>query len=1349
MHIRLCVTTMCLVAFSLSAAITVTRDSPQKFSFIFEMEDFTVAASRTGERVYSRVSFRESNCRLYDAGNVALPAQSLYVGVPWGGKARIQFVSHKVKTVVLEYPLEPDSTGLHSMENNTPSFNNPWMSTVSYVAMRRMRTAHFFIRPFLYDPETHTLRILQKGTCVIEFPSSTLLRGMSRRPEGAFYAMLEEQVLNYSTAVRWLKPQGRVSRRRLLPSVLPAGETMVRFDIGDGNVGVNECTSKENGIVKIVPDNVRPLGSPLLIQSLSLFGAERAELNDTVPRYEAIPDGAVEIPLMRVDQNNNGYFDGNDYLLAYVTGTSDWYYSSAADEYRYQYNRMVNKRHYWIRRKGGTAHILPFGCSGVPTATVSVYENPVRFKRSVYLLTDSETKGSLNWIWRRLSRSSPSFSYTLSLPDCNTQYPGYIREYRGYAKYYTLAVMFGDSVLSDATDWRPVYNWRDSVVTFTMVQPSESTYYELQSFDVRYTRNLDMAGKQTLRIYSPAEPDSGIVKYQLCNIPNTLTYIFRISSDERSVHLVDTLSGGGTAGWVDTAGIGIQYFVCAEAGLQTDIAFYTYHASNAGPTDQVITNLRDTRNASDYCIITHSEFMEAAKELAGHKKSLGRFGYPKIVDVNDIFREFSGGKGEPGAIRNFLLYASHYWTPVSAGADPGPDYVVLFGLGHYDFKNYDTQETNFVPPALIYMGSVSKCVEDYFACIDTGTIVKSTDVAPSLFLGRIPCADVINARNAVNKIIEMEGEDADRGPWRNRLLLVSDDDRQGLEKDNLDHYRGNEEIEVIVRKLRPGIEVRKVILFEYTWNELYQKPEAAAALLNEINNGVAVVNYFGHGNQSAWADEGVLNKDEVINLTNDKRYPVVNSFSCSVAYFDKPDMTSLSEVLVTLPDAGAIAAIASTRTAYATNNELMAKEFFRIFYRNGVPLTLGQAYSLTKQARNLKNYVLLGDPSLMAVHIDDSVALTVTDEQSIPTDSINALQTIFVKGEILRDGILNSSFGTDEQPAQVQLGLYNPIQDSVKRKDGGTFSDPPPVYRLPGTPVFIGALEVTGGKFEQKVLIPRNVALKKPGVSLTGYAWYGSDLALGYKGDLFFKGSVVSQITDNEGPRITVRPVYDTTVWDAPVGFTDKISSFLPLECEICVWDEHGIDVSGIGPDEGLNFEIKGVCKENINHKFKFYEGEFTKGHANVVLQSEDNIKAGVYTMTITAQDLLGKVSKRDFDLEILEDQDFKLGHVFNYPNPVRRGQSTRFYFYHSNTSKTKQNNTDVTLKIFTLSGKLIRVFYDVYNGQVWDVKDQRGNPLPPNVYLYRITAKMDNAGLDGSERIVKSPVKKLVVYPH
>jgi hypothetical protein len=433
----------------------------------------------------------------------------------------------------------------------------------------------------------------------------------------------------------------------------------------------------------------------------------------------------------------------------------------------------------------------------------------------------------------------------------------------------------------------------------------------------------------------------------------------------------------------------------------------------------------------------------------------------------------------------------------------------------------------------------------------------------------------------------------------------------------------------------------------------------------------------------------------------------------------------------------------------------MAKTFFEFLYVKDASRTLGQAYMLTKSIgsgdRNLKHYALLGDPSIHYFAVTDSVETTVFSESGSPlNDTLKAFQKIVIKGEIVRNNETNTSFGTAERPAYVQIRLCNPDQDSVRRKDGGASLAYEPIYSLPGTPVFAGVTEVTKGTFVQRIQLPRRLTFDKPGVTLTAYAYNNGQLfGLGYCGDYIFSGTdTLINPDDKEGPRVTIRPVYDNEAWNTPVGFTDKISSFLPCECEINVWDESGIDVTGIGPDEGLSLEIDGVAeRENISKNFLFNEGKYTQGRANIVFD-RDELKPGIYEMCIRAQDMLGNVSKNDFTLEILSDEDFNLEHVFNYPNPVRMNGRTKFYFYPSHLSEMWHGGVEVTIKIFTLTGKLIRVFHKARNGEEWDLTDQRGHALSPNVYLYRVTAKMLSTGLSGREKVEPGPIKKLVIHP-
>jgi hypothetical protein len=376
------------------------------------------------------------------------------------------------------------------------------------------------------------------------------------------------------------------------------------------------------------------------------------------------------------------------------------------------------------------------------------------------------------------------------------------------------------------------------------------------------------------------------------------------------------------------------------------------------------------------------------------------------------------------------------------------------------------------------------------------------------------------------------------------------------------------------------------------------------------------------------------------------------------------------------------------------------------------------------------------------------VALAVYDASGHKIDTLMALQQgVKIRGEVLRNGVIRTDFGSADSLATVFIGLYNPAQDSATRKDGGSGKVQ---YSLPGKPVFAGTAQFTGGRFEQSFFLPRNLFFDKPGVRLSAYAWHGKTASTGIKQNIIFHGTDINIFSDTTGPRISMSPVFASQKWSRGASTTDRITGILPLECKISLFDESGIDVVGTGPDEGLSIEAKNMLKrQNINHKFIFEEGDVRCGSATITFE-ENSLVEGENNISVTAQDLLGNVSALNITIEIIPFTEFKLGRIFNYPNPFRMGETTRFYFQHSNNHSDDPvlpwfGNVNATIRIYTLSGKLIRVIRNAVNGQVWDGLDEYGNKLAPNVYLYRITAVVNTQ--DG-EKTQKSPVKKIVIRP-
>ncbi len=832
-----------------------------------------------------------------------------------------------------------------------------------------------------------------------------------------------------------------------------------------------------------------------------------------------------------------------------------------------------------------------------------------------------------------------------------------------------------------------------------------------------------------------------------------MTYVFRIPQNESAISLIDTVPQGMPVVWSDSGNIGARYFLCNPAGFFTFPSvdsFLPPPGRVSGTNQYCVPNLRDVGNQANFLIVTHPNllsdptFIAAVERLAAHKASIGF--RPGIVSINDIYTDFSGGNVDPVALRNFLAFATRNWASCDS-----LDYVMLIGDGDYDFKQIKTSEVNYIPPAELNNAEV----DDFYANLTPGE-----EGQLSIALGRIPCQTISQAAAVVDKIIAVEDtQKADWSSWRNTMLFVADDDMQGPYIDPIGdgHQVNSDQTADAAKNCRPSLNLEKVYLFEYPWNANREKPECATAIKNAINNGVGYVNFFGHGSSVLWTDEHVLTVPLAAQLSNANQYPFISEFSCSLGEFDVPDNTTLSQVLLEMSGGGAIATFAATREASSDANKTLGISLYSDLLDTLSEASIGMAMIAAKAENpgsNTSIYALFGDPSLRIVPPSRRMQVAVTDTNGKANDTLQALEKVEITGQILdTNGNPDAHYGANA-PAYVHIGIYNPDY-TTGRTDGG--ADTSVRFWLPGTPVFSGNAAVHNGVFKQAALLPRSLTFDTDSALLNAYAWEGPTVGVAFNDMLYFHGTAPSSslTKDSLGPQISVRPIYDAaSMQSSAVSFTNHIESSLPLQIEILLSDPNGINVIGSGPDEGLTMEIPGVQGRcNINSKFQFAAGDYRKGSAIIGFES-GSLKPGSYSVALTAQNLLGTISRLTFAVAIDDSNKLNLDHVLNIPNPMRMGQSTRFFF--SPTLTTTQNTSppiqaSFTIKIYSLAGRLLKVIGNAQNGESWDGRDQTGYVLPPDVYLYQVAAAYQNTytgdGLSGPAN-VKSKIQKLVIYP-
>jgi hypothetical protein len=1360
-----------IAIFSFSAAfssVRITENSPARLRFHWEMGKIDTATLLDSGKLSTAIDFSNDNFSLGSIGEPVIPGYSFFAGIPSSGAVRVSFTAGPTRRLALSHPLK-----IHRRVAGEPQlphqhkdfqFLDPWISEPRYTAFRDLRAVQLVIRPVRYTPGATSAELLQSGECTIEFPVSQYVATKDAAPSGDYRKMVRGLLLNDDVAHSWF-----AARQAGLHKMLTSGSdafpfdyslTVKTFTIGDGHDGMHEGTIRENGILKLSGSQVLSLlgvaPGALAMSRVALYASVKGALPERIPDPGAIPSGVVEIPLLRVDNDHNGLVDNDDFFLAYVTGLNDWAYDSLRKDFIYDADDYDDNRHYFltVKRSGAGATMKTFAQPSWNDAdTLDSFVNRARFKElnarpqvyDTYTRLPEDRDGP-GWVWALLQKSG-SFTLRLDLPDLDSSAGGtlHIQTFNSSAESADIELS-GVSLCSACNNLDrdlAVKRWGDREVRIRYTGNSApNTLLQIERIDARYGTRLSMA-TDTMRIHCFSSTDAFPHRYRLSGINGKRVYLFRIPDDERSITLIDTVSGRENFIWTDSVQSGARYSITSEAGLITlDNKNFSLRSRKAD-SSYFHSKLRDPSNESGYLIVTHPAFFSEAMRLADHKARLGVY-KPVVVNVTTIYDDFSGGNVDPAAIRNFFAYARRNWTNGDR-----LDYAVLFGEGNGAFKGL-TEEI-FIPP----YESGGLCMEGFYSAVDPGGSASE----PSFALGRIPCLNIPEAQTIVNKIIRTEDpKTADWGAWRNSMLLVADDDRQKTEHDDLDHHGSSDRIGALVESLQPSMDIKKVYEFEYPSTVNREKPEASRALINVINNGVGYVNFFGHGAPECWTDEHILTFYSGSQFVNYGRYPIVSSFSCSVGKFDIPDASCISEMLLKAPNAGAVATFSSTRLASSGPNENLAGNMYAALFDTASPVTVGMAVLRAKSLTgdgNSSSYALLGDPSIRLVNTRRRVRLridTANNASVPPADTFKALQHIVIKGAVLdENNAPDNSFGSSGN-GHVQITVFNPPYTTA-RKDG---LDDPVSYTLPGAPIFSGTMQVKNGAFTQKTVIPLGVELDKAGSKLIAYAWEGPVAARGAVTTLYFHGSNPVDTGDLSGPRILLRPCYSSNqMKPTTIAFTDQITASLPFSCEIVLDDPNGIDVTHTGPDEGLTMEVpgrQGIGRRNIDTKFQFTEGDYRRGSALVSFESgSSTLPLGRNDLVITARDLLGNFSRVKFTLNVVADSSstrdssnaLSLGHVFNAPNPMRMGGATTFYILPTRTSL--DDAPGFTIKIYTLGGRLVRLIQNATNPQEWDGRDQRGYPLPPNVYLYRVSMRA-SSGFD--KPVAPSKIQKLVIHP-
>jgi autotransporter-associated beta strand protein len=352
-------------------------------------------------------------------------------------------------------------------------------------------------------------------------------------------------------------------------------------------------------------------------------------------------------------------------------------------------------------------------------------------------------------------------------------------------------------------------------------------------------------------------------------------------------------------------------------------------------TPQVPSSWHLASQGADVVMLTHGSLRSALEPLVQLRKQQGYA--VGVVDVEDVYDEYSYGQHSAQAIQDFLAQVKNWKR--------APRFVLLVGDASYDPKNYlGLGENDLVPTKVIWTNTFKTASDDWLADMNH-------DGVPEMAVGRLPVHTPEEATRVIGKITGYNNNQTDGA------LLVAD------RNDGFNFETASNTVQSL---LPAGMAVQQVFRAQM------DDGAASRSIIDAINRGPKLVNYAGHGSSSVWRGN-LLTTDSVGLLTNQQALPVVISMTCLNNLFNDPRASSLGETLLLSAQGGAIAVWASSAQTTAGGQAVMNQEFIRQLFQGmgakGQALTLGEAAMRAKAAVGdldvRKSWILLGDPMMV------------------------------------------------------------------------------------------------------------------------------------------------------------------------------------------------------------------------------------------------------------------------------------------------------------------------------------------------------------------------------------------------
>ena len=1133
-----------------------------------------------------------------------------------------------------------------------------------------------------------------------------------------------------------------------------ADQSKSSSDSSDPNIISNSVLSsgdwyrfyvEKSGVYKITKSFLRSLGMNVTgdARNIKIYGngGRMLPLDNATPYPFDLAENAIQ-----VIGETDGSFDDNDYILFYAEGFDNWNEQSQTHN-----NLYANKAYYYVTYKGGAGKrmtLLDPLENAVSTQNFTKYDGYQYHEKDLI----NVVRLGRRWFGEQFSiENVQEFSFDFPQIDLTSQVG--ITVYGGAAAFtgtnFAIAAngqnigtvnMGALSVGGSSELTTGIFGSSNAIIAAQNIK-IKLTYNNngvpgskgfLDYIILRAKNNLTGYGKQFRFQVNESATASGIGQYTISNA-SSIPEVWDIT-DIYNVANVSNIGASGSFSFKAVLGELRKYVAIDPSNFYSPSKDSQSVVANQNLKGTIFKTAQGQFLDVDYLIITPAFLAMSAEKLANFHRINSNLSV-KVVKLEDIYQEFSSGKQDIAAIRNFIRYVYQNASLPQRRVQ----YVNLFGDASFDYKNRIPNNSNIVP---IYhamnsfsAGESGYASDDFFGLMDEneGNVTSSfggIDIA----VGRMLVADTRQADDMVQKVIDYH-DPKSYGSWRNNIVLISDDSDATYDA-SLQQRQNQLSDRISLEK--PFINVKKILLDSYEQETSAggkRYPQARVDLFNNFEKGALVFNYLGHGGEDGLSGERIWEKTDGQNLQNKYKYPLFITITCDFSRFDNPYRPTAGEYTYWNPKGGAISMLTTIRAIGQSTAEAFNDRLSEYLFGYGIgpttTTTIAESLRLAKNSNpnSSTNVVFyIGDPALKLAVPQPKIKLTKVNDVAV-SGSIEDLKAL---GAIKLAGVVTDQFDNvmTTYNGELSVNIFDKMIDRITLNNDGNAAPMP--FKVLGETIFRGNATINSGQFEFSFVVPRDIRVPVGNgrISFYGKGAQSVQDKTGFDSTIKVGGINTNAAVDVTGPSVKL---YMNDQNFISGGITNASPIFIAY-----LEDENGINTaSGIGHDLIAILDGDESNPYVLNDYYETELDNFRKGKIKFPFR---NLSVGLHTLTFKGWDVYNNPVTAELQFVVVGDESITLTNVLNYPNPFVN--YTQFWFTHNRPFEPLQ----VQVQVITITGKVVWSTNQIITTEgftsreiSWDGRDDFGDRIGKGVYIYKLTVKslVSNTQTEKYEKLV------------